>query len=187
MGEQSRIKGNRFENTVARALSLWVTDGKSYYETCPVEALLFRRKPADNDNIVTDWVGGWDLIHSPTLKFPFAVECKNDKRLTLRGVATWQKAAQGMWAQCRLQAKKLKLEPLLVFKAADHRHAHAVLYREMLAPGITSVILIRHPMGDLAVLPLPVLVESRLCMARCGPPAEPVSLKEQLKQMRSVG
>jgi hypothetical protein len=73
-----RRKGNAYENAVARPLSEWLAphNDSVNYRTCPVSSLLFRRRPADNDNIVTDWVGGRDLLHRPDLCFPFSVECK---------------------------------------------------------------------------------------------------------------
>jgi hypothetical protein len=113
-----RRKGNAYENAVARPLSAWLAPHHDFtnYRTCPVSALLFRRRPADNDNIVTDWIGGRDLLHRPDLCFPFSVECKAwevsfelHALFTTGAIWTW-------WRQAEEQAKAQgSVAPLLIF------------------------------------------------------------------------
>lgn len=112
-----RRKGNDYENEVARVLSAWAAldSDMTNYQTCPVDRLLFRRKPADNNNIVSDWKGGRDLIHAPTICFPFSIECKNwmvsfELSTLFRSRDIWK-----WWQQTQDQAVAENQWPMLVF------------------------------------------------------------------------
>lgn len=118
MGARSRNKGNHYENAVARVLSGWVSAHlpPAYFEDCSLTDLLFRRKPADNDNVVTDWVGGWDLIHRPDFYFPFSVECKKAEGWTMDHLVDGARMGPwSWWEQAVKQAGRIGLEPMLVF------------------------------------------------------------------------
>jgi hypothetical protein len=197
MGERSRRKGNEFENATARVLSQWVSPRhRDFYALCPVSKLPFRRKPADNANIVTDWVGGWDLIHSPTVAFPYAVECKAVARCTLSqldragkvGVWAW-------WQQAVEQAAALKLAPMLVFAAEGEAHvltylehhpcpADAARSRTALTPDVPARCVSVLLLDDLATMApppakLPGVEEGTARLAR-------IPLSQQLARLRRL-
>lgn len=123
-----------FENLIARELTVWLCPAgdRLHYRHCPVDKLWFRRKPADNDNIVSDWTGGHDLIHRPDIAFPYSVECKDQKGWTFDGLLHRPDALiPKWWAQAKEQAKSHRLLPMLVFTsprqpcyvAVDRDHA----------------------------------------------------------------
>ena len=152
-----RLKGNRNENTVARELSVWVSPDleRHKFRTCPVSSLVFRRKPAANDNVVTDWVGGWDVIHSPRYAFPFCVEAKAvegwsfDELLTARRgpLAKW-------WEQTKHQSAGKNLWPMLIF-TAKRKPDYVMVERDQGAMLSFNLISRLH---DVAVTPLAQLV-----------------------------
>lgn len=156
-----RVKGNKYENAVARTLSGWVSedDDLTNYRTCPVSELLFRRRQADNDNVVTTFVGGRDLMHKPGICFPFTVECKDWKvsfelSTLFRNGDIWK-----WWQQTEDQASAEPGGwPLLVF-SKNQNPDYAIIYEEAasclrLKPCDGPVLAIQRPSGRTVVLAL---------------------------------
>lgn len=109
-----RRKGNGFEVEVAYAIADWlcpVSGGWKAKDALPP----FRRRPADKDNMPTDWLGGRDLIHRPEVYFPFSVECKKYADWSIDTLFMKPTKVQlGWWTQCVQQADDIQLCPLLI-------------------------------------------------------------------------
>lgn len=124
-----RAKGLAFENEICRDFSVWTASeqDRDYYRTCPVSALTFRRRPAENENIVTDWTGERDVIHQPGLYFPFSVECKKIEGWELDGLMHSDRwIVWSWWDQAVSQSTKNGFPPLLVF-TRNRRKAYVLL------------------------------------------------------------
>jgi hypothetical protein len=118
-----RRKGNRFEVDLAYAISDWVAPnamlGWAAASVLTGKPSPFRRRPADKDGMPTDWVGGRDLIHTPSVYFPFSVEAKCVEGWSMDVLFTKPTAlVVGWWEQCVEQAAEIKLLPLLVMARA---------------------------------------------------------------------
>lgn len=111
--DPSGRKGDKFENEVCKALSVWLVSDS--YADRPLKEMPFRRRSTSIQPIVGFWEGGGDILHKPGIVCPFAIEAKNQERWSfdklVGGAETgvWQ-----WWEQAKGQASG-RHEPLLLF------------------------------------------------------------------------
>jgi hypothetical protein len=198
-----RAKGLAFENDVCRLFSVWTAENEAdrhHYRSCPVDCLSFRRRPAENENIVTDWEGERDVIHRPGIYFPFTVECKKIEGWELDGLMHSDRwPVWGWWDQAVSQAAKNGLPPLLVF-TRNRRKTYALIDQGTaecltLSPVDGPILQVRRSrtapvalllLSDLARLPMTAL--KRVRGDRPAPKETiPASRPGKLKRLLSLG
>lgn len=124
-----RAKGNRFENDVCRMLSVWVEGPQ--YANAKVYTLPFRRRFTSNTPLDGHWEGEGDILHTPDIEFPFAVECKNQEGWELDGLVGAPKwKPWSWWEQAKDQAQRAGKLPLLIF-TRKHRQVLGMLEKEV--------------------------------------------------------
>jgi len=93
----SKVKGNKNEVAVAKALSKWT-------------GVPFRRTPASGAiHVPLDWLAGDVFCAVKDFDFPFCVETKHYKRVTQGLVKKWL-------AQVREDAKRIDKVPMLIYR-----------------------------------------------------------------------
>lgn len=91
----SKVKGNRNEIEVAKALTKWV-------------GVAFRRTPASGAiHIPLHWLSGDVFCTSENFNFPFSVETKHYAKITVGLVSKWQK-------QAKADADRINKIPMLI-------------------------------------------------------------------------
>jgi len=156
-----RRKGNSYENEIARKMSIWY--GGPSFKDMSTTNLLFRRREADDSNLISTWVGGRDLIHDPRIKVPWCIELKKVEANWDLGIAmTSSKWGPWMWwEQAKRQAVEAELTPLLIFsknRSPDLALLSKAAFFNMhrIGPEPTPRIMF----NDAVVLPLDVLTSS---------------------------
>lgn len=144
MGAKQREKGDQFEISVCRPLSLWLVPKLTpkNYETCDAKLLPFRRR---NPILVHagQWGGAGDILHWPEVVCPFRVEAKSwegwelDNFLAGGTVNVW-----AWWEQAKRQAEK-PFVPLLLFKR-NRKPAYA-----MMATGVSECLKLQPHDGSI--------------------------------------
>lgn len=120
IGRQARLKGNNFENQVARTISIILFPAKrDEYESCPVDALPIRRRFTTTLPMNGDWKRQGDLLALHDVDLPWCVEAKRHKwykgSTTVLGLrAPFVRA----WEQAVEQARKVKKIPMLFLGGA---------------------------------------------------------------------
>lgn len=167
MAVDGRNKGNKFENEIAYAISDWVVPcpNADSWRQLQVQHLPFRRRPAQCDDVATDWTGQRDLLHRPDVEFPFSIECKKIEGWTFDGLVgdnpgwmVWE-----WWAQTVRQARAALLYPLLVF-SRNNRPPYVMISEVVLLwakphmPPTAPIVLAHAPDGPVAVMDLETLV-----------------------------
>ena len=124
IGRRSRNRGATFERRIATDLRNWLGD----------EWDVRRTRTSDQRNREH---GGEFAIVGP-FRFPWAIECKSDKRFDLAQlwkdpvpspIASTNKSI-GWWGQARVQAEGCNRLPLLVVKPPGQAKVLAILRRE---------------------------------------------------------
>ena len=121
-----RVKGNAFENAICFALSRWLAS-KQTPKRAKVYDLPFRRRSTSIMPMVGHWDGQGDILHKPGIESPFCIECKKQEGWELDGMLYADKwPVWKWWEQCRRQAAKVRLSPLLIFNR-NRRPIYAML------------------------------------------------------------
>lgn len=177
-----RLKGNRNENAVCRLLTAWLVPRLA---DVPVEELPFRRRQTVIRAGLPGWEGQRDVMYDTRYvkSFPFCVEAKCEEGWAMDGLLTsingkWKPL--GWWKQAEDQAKRFKLEPLLMF--TRNRCGQYVLMRKAVATCLKPTPTSGHvvdvngpglpePLTLFLALDLTTIPVSRLRRLRAGTPA----------------
>lgn len=109
-----RRKGNNYENTICRALSLWLCEDVG--PATPLAQLPFRRRSTSIMPLDGHWHGAGDILHRPSADglLPFCVECKAIEGWSLDGWFSDRWVVWSWWEQAARQAEQVGLSPLLL-------------------------------------------------------------------------
>jgi len=135
-----RQKGNRFELTLARILSIWWKQPDA--NNLPAKELWFRRVPMSG-GFDKRKAGGdiWSVVDEAQT-FPFSLEAKNREEWSWDGLfkrnEKWP--VLSYWEQCCGDATRMKKVPLLVFTKNRHPVYFAVNQWVASELGIGSVV-----------------------------------------------
>jgi len=124
-----KAKGDRFENEVCRALSVWLVPGD--WQKAHVFTLPFRRRFTDVTPLDGHWAGQGDILHKPGIKFPFCVECKKHEGWELDGMLGNDKwPPWSWWTQAKAQALTANMIPLMFF-TRNRRKVYVLMEEEI--------------------------------------------------------
>lgn len=94
----SKVKGNKNEVEVAKAISKWT-------------GVPFRRTPASGAiHVPLHWLSGDIFCAMDNFKFPFSVETKHYKKVSPKLVEKW-------WKQTCVDAERVNKIPMLIYRA----------------------------------------------------------------------
>lgn len=155
-----KAKGDLFENVICRFLSAWlVLDEYADKKAFKVYDLPFRRCFTDTVPLDGHWEGQGDILHQPDIEFALCVECKDRKNWELDGLLANRKWPPWLWwEQCKRQAERVNLRPLMFF-TRPFRRVYVMIDKGTaecleLQPYHGPVLRVQNPTGEHVVVTL---------------------------------
>ncbi len=155
-----KVKGERFENEVCRFLSAWlISEEYADKKAFKVYDLPFRRRFTDTTPLDGHWEGQGDILHKPGIEFALCVECKDRKNWELDGLLANRKWPPWQWwEQCKRQAERVSLKPLMFF-TRPFRRIYVMVNKETaecleLKPNHGPVLRVQSLTGERVVVTL---------------------------------
>lgn len=129
-GAGSRVKGDAYMRHVCRQLAQWYT--RKDWAKAPMADCPFRPRSTSIMPVEGHWRGAGDILWRPDLKFGYSVECKKIGSWSLDQAWNPKWPVLKWWQQCKDQAKRADLHPLLIF-SKNHADDFAMIDNTALA------------------------------------------------------